>query len=214
MFEPISKMDLPNLLLLNGSFLLAGLVLLILLQANNKKFYGLGFLGNQNTLPRPKNIPGRDRLLELEELAKKRGSGIEFNDLIGAWKFQSVWKKDSDLEDSLSSTFLRIFSASLELKGQTNQNLQKFEVINSIAFGGLKIEFVASGELQGSQPLLSFFFQNISLNLGEKVLLSRSLEIPDKRNRPFFALISIDSRKKWLAARGRAGGLAVWIKDN
>ena len=54
----------------------------------------------------------------------------------------------------------------------------------------------------------------IELRLGGNVLFSRSLDIPDKKNRPFFGLIAMADNGEWLGARGRGGGLAVWVKES
>ena len=59
---------------------------------------------------------------------------------------------------------------------------------------------------------MPFFFESIELKLGTRILLRRSLDIPDENNRPFFALIAMEETSKWLSARGRGGGLAVWRK--
>lgn len=160
------------------------------------------------------NIPNLNALLDLETLARKKGSGIEFNSLIGVWKFVSVWKQGTDNEDSISSSLLRLFSASLELrKDQLANDSLTFDISNYITFGSLLIRFSGSGELKGSQPLLIFFFERIELKLGTRVLLSRLLQVPDEKNRPFFALIAMEECGKWLCARGRGGGLAIWSKE-
>jgi len=156
------------------------------------------------------NLPVQQKLLELENIARKDGSGITSESLIGLWKFMSVWKQGTDKEDLSSSSLLRLFSASLEIaKDGSNQ----FAITNSIQFGLLSIRFIGTGHLKGKQPLLPFFFECIELKAGSRVVFSRSLKRPDEKNRPFFALISMEENGKWLAARGRGGGLALWIND-
>ena len=66
--------------------------------------------------------------------------------------------------------------------------------------------------MKGSQPLLPFFFDRIELKLGTSILFSRILERPDINKRPFFGLIGRDQSGQWLAARGRGGGLALWLR--
>ena len=57
-------------------------------------------------------------------------SGIEFNSLIGDWKFVSVWKKDNDDEDPIFSSLLRMFSAKIKFKKNiSTKNLPKLAVI-------------------------------------------------------------------------------------
>ena len=208
-------MTLSKFLLVDGVLLLLGLPLLLILQGGKRKSPLFGKLNSNKVLGKATtSLPTLKELLDLERLARKEGSGIEFDCLIGLWKFVSVWKQSTDQEDSISSSLLRLFSASLELKkDQGNAELMRFDVINSIRFGDLLIRFVGFGELKGSQPLLPFFFERIELKLGSNVLFSRSLDIPDEKNRPFFALIAMEENGEWLAARGRGGGLALWLKD-
>ena len=100
----------------------------------------LNLNGNKKIDQRFTKFPSLDKLLELEKLSRQKGSGIELDSLIGLWKFVSVWKKGTDNEDKMSSSLLRLFSASLELKKQqVNEDLLKFDLSNSIQFGKLSI---------------------------------------------------------------------------
>ncbi len=159
------------------------------------------------------DLPDLNKILDLEKFAKKEGSGIEFSDLIGLWKFVTVWKVGKDKEDSLSSSLLRLFSASLELReNQSKDGASSFSIVNSIEFGLLSIIFKGYGDLKGSQPRLPFSFECIQLKLGSVILLSRNIDIPNEKDKPFFALIAIEKSRGWLSARGRGGGLALWVK--
>ena len=160
------------------------------------------------------DLPSVDKLKELEKKARVEGSGIEFESLLGLWKFNSVWKQGSDTDDSISSTLLQILSASLELKKDTqNEEEEKFTIANAIKFGLLTLKFSGYANLERKQPLLPFSFNCIQIKLASLTILKRSLSIPDQKNRPFFALIAIDPNGKWLSARGKGGGLALWVKD-
>ncbi len=159
------------------------------------------------------DLPTLNDLISLEKLARKDSSEIQFESLIGQWKFESVWKKGTDKVDAISSSLLRVFSATLELKrDESVQKNMKFCINNSIKFGTLEIIFLGNGELKGTQPLLPFYFRRIELKIGEKVLLGRDLPIPEDNDRPFFALIGMGNGGEWLSARGRGGGLALWLK--
>ena len=162
---------------------------------------------------RLKSLPASQELLKLEALARKQGSGIGLDSVNGLWKFASVWKQGKDKEDLFSSFMLRFISASLELR-QDNGNHESMPLIiaNSVAIGLLKLEFIGRGELKGSQPLLPFFFDRITLSFASRVLWSRPVDKPEEKERPFFALISMGPNGEWLAARGRGGGLALWLK--
>ena len=160
------------------------------------------------------NLPSLEKLIELEKIARVEGSGIDYDSLLGHWKFNSVWKKGSDKENSISSTLLQVLSASLELKKETqNPEKELFTITNSIQFGLLSLRFSGIAKLERKQPLLPFSFDCIQIKLASFIILKRSLPIPEQNKRPFFALIAIDSNGKWLSARGKGGGLALWKRD-
>ena len=160
------------------------------------------------------DLPSLEKLTEFEKRARVEGSGIEFDSLLGLWKFNSVWKQGADKEDSISSTLLQVLSASLELRKDT-QNLEeeKFYIANSIKFGLLTLRFCGTANLERKQPLLPFSFDCIQIKLASLTILKRSLKTPNKDKRPYFALIAIDTNGNWLSARGKGGGLALWVQD-
>ena len=159
-------------------------------------------------------LPTYKEIMNLEEIANKEGSGIVFDQLIGKWKFQCVWKKGSDSKDNISSSLLQVLSASLELSiVESRDDSEVFEIKNSIRFGILSIVFLGKAFLKGNRPLLYFYFKNLYLKIGYFNILNKSLQEIDIKKMPFFVLIALDKRKDWLCARGKGGGLAVWIKD-
>tara|TARA_Y100001968_G_C19426282_1_gene754544 strand:- start:494 stop:982 length:489 start_codon:yes stop_codon:yes gene_type:complete len=159
-------------------------------------------------------LPSLEKLTELEKKARLEGSGIEFDSLLGKWKFKSVWKQGSDKEDTISSTLLQVLSASLDLKKDTIcKEEDKFIISNSIKFGFLTLTFSGSANLERKQPLLPFSFDRLEIKITSLTILKRSINSPEKKTRPFFALIAIDAEREWLSARGKGGGLALWVKD-
>ena len=161
------------------------------------------------------DLPSLNKLKEFEKKARVEGSGIEFNSLLGTWKFYSVWKQGSDKEDAISSTLLQVLSATLELnKEKQNPKKDTFIIANSIRFGLLTLRFSGCANLERKQPLLPFSFDCIQIKFASLTILKKSLSTPDRKKRPFFALIAVDSQSRWLSARGKGGGLALWVKDN
>ena len=157
------------------------------------------------------NAPVKEKILVLEEIANVQGSGITFEDLLGNWRFISVWKNNND---SLFSTLLRVFSANLELKKDISiDNPLSFSITVSIQFGIFLIEFLGNAYLEGEQPSLPFFFNLIELKSGSSILFNRSLEEPVKKQKPFFDLIALAESRRWLSARGHGGALLQWFKD-
>ena len=161
-----------------------------------------------------KNLPKFMEIKNLESISKKDGSGIGYEDLIGTWKFNSVWKKGSKEIDNISSSILQVLSAKLELKKNNFQNNSgDFRIKNSISFGILSIIFCGQASLKGKRPLLPFFFENLIINIGNFTLVNKPLKKPEEKQMPFFSLIAINKENNWMCARGRGGGLAIWIKS-
>ncbi len=161
-----------------------------------------------------KKLPQYKEIKNLETIAQKDGSGIEYEDLIGTWKLNSVWKKESEKVDNISSSILQVLSAKLELKKNNSQNSNiDFRIKNSIRFGILSIIFCGRASLKGTRPILPFFFENLIINFGSFTLVSKPLKKPEEKQMPFFSLIAISQENNWMCARGRGGGLAIWIKS-
>ena len=57
-----------------------------------------------------KKLPQFKEIKDLEIISKRDGSGIRYEDLIGTWKFYSVWKKGSEEIDNISSSILQAVS--------------------------------------------------------------------------------------------------------
>mgnify|MGYP001358904432 CR=1 FL=1 len=154
-----------------------------------------------------------DKIIKLERSANKDGIGIVFDELIGKWKFKYVWKKGSDSIDNVSSSLLQVLEASLELCiFETKEDLQTYEIQNSIRFGIISIVFKGKAFLKGTRPLLYFYFQNLIIKLGSLNIFTKAFQKIELKKMPFFSLIFIDKEKKSLHARGKGGGLAIWIK--
>ena len=110
-------MNISKLLLLDGVLLIAVMPLIFFLQGKNKKFSLFHILNkDEKKLNTPNKLPNKQDLLALENIAISQGSGIQFNSLIGNWKFTSVWKQDNEEKDSLFSSLLRVFSANIEIR--------------------------------------------------------------------------------------------------
>ena len=156
--------------------------------------------------PAPFTLPTADQLLALEAQARRQGSGLGVEPLIGRWRLEQVWPKGSRQSSALSATLLRGLQARLELAGGEGEALQ---ISNAVNLGTLELRFSGEARLVGARPLLQFHFDQLQLRLAGRVLLQRSLPAPPAKRQPFFGLIARDS-SGWLAARGRGGGLAVW----
>ena len=98
-------------------------------------------------------------------------------------------------------------------KNNSQNNNFDFRIKNSISFGILSIIFCGQASLKGPRPLLPFFFENLKINFGSFTLVNQPLKKPGEKQMPFFALIALSKENNWMCARGRGGGLAIWIKS-
>ena len=185
-------MNISKLLLIDAALAIGVIPILFLLTGRDKISSLFGSSNKEKLLEKASiNLPEKEKILELEKNARSEGTGIELDSLVGNWRFISVWKEDSDNEDSIFSSLLRIFSAIIELKKEISpQNPLGLSISTSIKFGILSINFSGSGYLKGKQPLLQFFFNLIEFKSGSNVILSRSLEEPIENQKSFFELIA------------------------
>ena len=208
-------MNLSQLLLIDAVIVITVIPFLFLHQSKNKKSPFIRSSKKEDLLEKTSiNLPDKEKLLQLEKLAISQGSGIEFDLLLGNWKFVTVWKKENDEKDSVFSSLLRVFSAKLELKKSSIIDQQlKLSITASIQFGFVSIEFSGNGYLKGKQPCMPFFLNLIELKSGSSIILSKSLKEPLEKEKSFFALIAIGENCRWLSARGQGGALILWMKD-
>ncbi len=207
-------MNISKFILIDAALAIAVITLLFLIRGDKKKSSFLRGSNKEKVLRKTYlKLPDKKKLLELEKLAKYKSSGIEFDSILGIWKFVSVWKKIINEEDLVFSSLLRLFSANIEFKKDlSTKNSPRFSVMASIQFGLLTIEYSGYGYLKGKQPLLMFFLKQIELKSGSKTLFSRSLKEPENNQKSFFSLIALEENGKWLSARGQDGAVVIWLK--
>ena len=147
-------------------------------------------------------------ILSFERTARREGSGISTDDLLGTWLLQQTWTPKGSSPTPGTVLLLRGLNARLQLTRRD----QDLEIINSVSLGTLQLNFSGKADLQGVRPLLVFSFGHVYLSLGPWILLKRSIPTPTKQRMPFFALIGLDAEQGRLSARGRGGGLALWMR--
>lgn len=171
------------------------------------------------TLP-PGPLPGEpdgQGLLQLEDRARRQGSGLGPAELVGLWQFARIWPKGRRQPSPLAGPLLRGLGACLRIEATAAGDDAPLQLTNAVTLGPLQLRFQGPGRLQGRRPLLLFNFHTLQLRAGKRVLLHRHLAAAAGRQQPFFALIAAGSasaggeaKAGWLAARGRSGGLALW----
>ena len=77
----------------------------------------------------------------------------------------------------------------------------------------LNITFKGRAELKGFRPLLAFYFEELKICIISLPIFSKELKKPEDKKMPYFSLVGISTKDNWLCARGRGGGLAIWVKS-
>ena len=156
------------------------------------------------------SLPSGEDLLALERQCRRSGSDITMASLIGTWRLRATWSRDGTPAPAASAALLRGLGACLILSGEETDGALR--IANQVNLGSLRLRFDGEAELTGRRPLLMFSFKSVRLSLGTLTLFERGLPQPDARRMPFFALIGLDREQGRLSARGRGGGLALWMR--
>ena len=148
-------------------------------------------------------------VLNLERHARHQGTGLTLQHLDGCWWLKTTWSRKGSAAPKAASLLLRALQACLELQIHKSD----LRIANQVSLGPLQLRFEGSATLLGRRPLLQFSFSTVQVKLGSNCLLDRTLAQPKPQRMPFFALIGMGEDSSWLCARGRGGGLALWVKD-
>lgn len=160
-------------------------------------------------------LPDGEKLRTLERLSRTQGSGVQRTDVLGNWQLRQIWPRTSEQPSRASGILLRSLRAHLHIADA--EDGPDLSLCNSISIAGFRLAFTGPGRLCQKRPLLMFHFLRLQISLAETVLFTRALAEPSRQQEPFFALIgrgSMESGSAWLAARGRGGGLALWVQED
>ena len=160
-----------------------------------------------------KDLPDINEIKLLEKNSQKNGSGIVYEELLGIWKFKYVWGKEPDKIKNIPSSILQVLNARLELNSKNKEDQINYEIKNSVNFGLLNITFKGCAELKGLRPLLTFYFEELKISFSNIPIFNKRLRKPEYKKMPFFSLIGMCVKDKWMCARGRGGGFAIWVKS-
>ena len=164
-------------------------------------------------------LPNGPDLLAAEKISRQEGSGLTPEALGAEWRLDQLWGKQRTAPPMAgAAAVLRSLKATLSIRPGTGPT--SLRLLNSVQLGPLKLHFEGPGQLSGRRPLLVFWFEKLEVRLGAWLLIQRALPKPAEAKLPFFALIASRSTRgssngthgeeRWLAARGRGGGLALW----
>lgn len=165
-------------------------------------------------------------LLQAEKNAKQQRINYPFESLVGQWLlcFVTGTKKVRQRGGIILGKGLYVpkfvpihisFNTSLE------QALGRGEIANQVQLGSLVLQLTGPVQYLGKKNLLAFDFIQMQISLFGGVLVNKQIRSGKAQNEdfyhqsiaklPFFAFFLVTA--DFMAARGRGGGLAVWIRE-
>jgi hypothetical protein len=163
-------------------------------------------------------------LLGVEKLAKQTKFNIPITDLVGEWQlsFATGAKKSKNkagIRLGKGYYFPQFIPASISFTpDEANPNTGK--IANQVAVGLVRLKLTGPYRYLGKKNLLAFDFIDFEVRILDRLVYQGKMPKKQKIDRdfasksiselPFFSFISASNQG--IAARGRGGGLALWIQ--
>ncbi len=163
-------------------------------------------------------------LQSAEITARKEKLAIPFDALLGEWRlcFATGASKDKSKGVKIGRGYYlpRFIAASITFtKNSTSSNLGT--ATNKLAIGNVRIQFTGPCRYPGKKNLLVFDFTQLQIEIFGKIVYQGkirsgkngepNLETISIAKLPFFAFFWTGANE--IAARGRSGGMALWVRD-
>ena len=163
-------------------------------------------------------------LLELERAAKHAKHPMPFESLLGTWRlcFSAGKKAKFQSGEPTGSGFYvpKLAIARISFC-RTDERESSLAIANELNVGPLAIRFTGPARYPGKKNLLAFDFTQLRVRcfgltvyngpVGSKKRAGQSFEDTAIAQLPFFAFFA--ATEDYIAARGRGGGLAIWIQE-
>jgi hypothetical protein len=161
-------------------------------------------------------------LLALERSAKQTRLVLPLESLLGTWRlcFSAGKKARYQSGQPIGNGFYvpRWVIAQISF---TPEHPQQLAIANELRVGSLQIRFSGPARYQPKKNLLAFDFNYLTIRGGSISLYHGAFKRPKSKEMdfaataiarlPFFAFFA--ATQDYIAARGRGGGLAVWVKQ-
>lgn len=167
-------------------------------------------------------------LLQAEKAAKQQKLTYPLKSLLGEWRLWFVAPRKAHIKQGIEvgKGFYvpRLVAAQISFTPgavTSNPNAAQFGIGNQLQLGPLRVKLTGPAQPLGKKNLLAFDFTHIRIMLlGRRVYSSefggRKAIATDCSGQgiaklPFFVFFCVG--ESFIAARGRGGGLALWVKE-
>jgi hypothetical protein len=185
-------------------------------------------IANSNNKPdRPSAEIVVNALLQAEKAAKQQKIVYPFSSILGKWRlcFATGTKKAQKRGGIILGKGFYVpgfATAKISFSANTDENLNRGEIINSAELGFIKLQFSGLTKYWGKKNLVAFDFQQVELSLFNRSLYRGNVKTRTTSNQDFYSQATIDKlpffafflvTDNFIAARGRGGGLALWVRE-
>jgi hypothetical protein len=176
----------------------------------------------------PSNRPAiaelKAALQSAELTARKEKIAIPFDSLIGEWRlcFATGASKDKSKGVKIGRGYYlpKFIAASIAFTKDLTVPITG-TATNKLSIGNIQIQFTGPCRYPGKKNLLVFDFTEIQFKIFNKIVYQGkirsgkngepNIELISIARLPFFAFFWADTNE--IAARGRTGGMALWVRD-
>lgn len=177
-------------------------------------------LRTKETRPTAKEVV--NALLQAEKNTKQQRLVYSLEALFGQWRLCFTAPKNAHFKSgvALGKGFYVPQIALAQIAFFPSQNLGEVGITNSLRFAYLQFKLNGPARYMGKKNLLAFDFTHTELSLFSKAIYKggfrggKTVDFYEQSvsKLPFFAFFLVT--KDFIAARGRGGGLALWVKEN
>lgn len=165
-------------------------------------------------------------LLQVEKCGKQQRLHYPFNSLMGKWRLCFVTgtkkiRKRGGIILGKGFYLPKLASAHISFSTTTEPGLDRGEIANQVQLGSILLKLTGPAKYLGKKNLLAFDFNQMQISLFERVIYNSQIRSGKTQTLdfdhqpiaklPFFAFFLVT--EDFIAARGRGGGLAIWIKE-
>ncbi|WP_138504205.1 hypothetical protein [Nostoc sp. PA-18-2419] len=166
-------------------------------------------------------------LLQAEKAAKQQRLNYPFESLLGKWRlcFATGTKKVRQRGGIVLGKGLyvpKFVTINISFNANLEPDLDKGEIDNQVELLPILLKLTGPVQYMGKKNLLAFDFNRILISLFGRVVYNRHIrsgrvQSEDFYSQPiaklsFFAFFLVT--EDFIAARGRGGGLALWIRES
>ncbi len=174
---------------------------------------------HDKTINRPNAEQVVDALLQAEKIAKQQRLTYAFEQLDGEWQlwFATGTRKARQGGIGLKKGYYVPKIASVQISFAAESGA----IGNQVQLGLLQLQLTGPARYQEKKNLLAFDFTRLQFLVGKTSLYAGAIRGGEEKEQlfkqtqiaklPFFAFFLITDT--FIAARGRGGGLALWVKE-